>query len=811
MSELESIKNAAFCLQFAGVGYVDKLLLNEDSAKMNWVIDAAYMKAVGYPDEDKLFGHFRLKVNQKEYSSSGSEPPRTIRVGSKLMKLIYPFDRFEVHVAYDLEQDEEALHWTISLLNTSGEELVVHDFYIWSSLAYIMYRDADVNRNISHSCAVFPSISQDFSKLACVRRSHVGPHLGVYAVKGVTRSVGTYCRFENNFFKNVSPSLDGMLFHNLILVGTGTGDPDASSSDWIYRRDAAPVRLAAGGALEWEYVLMPYERQEQFYENALKLGHPVIEYSPVTVTGGTFQAAFRLPGDQRLREAWIESFEDGECRRIDLTDRVKQTSGGCKLGIRMIRPGERKLGIVLENGKTDFVVFNVIEPVKDIIEARVDYICRNLYQGEASETPHAFVPISNQGESLGKLVLVLMKNLMGTRELEQVRKVENSAIHYVKPKWFIQGDFYRPAKLYGEFYRIIDLDYIAHVYYLLSKFEANELAHRRPADYLKWAAEVMIVRLDEQLHEDEREKEETQMLGVYTLFIQDLLNDLARHCMSEQHERLSRLWAAAGERIRSESVAYKGAVTEHFYDNAGFGPTCEALSRLNYTEEAERYGKLLLANIGYSNDFRAQNPDRWWESLSYMIHSLWGGMVAASTLVAYEHLRDNDYLIAAYRATMPVFYCYDWHATATDKKLERGQAASTYSVAGPNMNRPDLSRNRFGQSAFARDGGLFAELFSNASGDDWDMGEELVAYLAGFGTKCFLYERDGEIRCINGEVVRAGDRYEVTSYAAYPKEFHFYEANASYVAAPGEEVRTVIFEKGAFTRGSLWKLSDNLA
>lgn len=795
---METIKNTAFFLQFSNLGLVDKLLINEDPENMNWVIDSAYIKEIGYPDEDKLFGHFTLSVNEVEYTSSQLEPTKQFLVGSNLMKLIYSFDRFEVQLTYDLEQEEESLRWNISLLNKSSEELMVHDFYIWSSLAYVMYRDADVKRNISHSCAVFPSISQDFSKIACVRRSHIGPHLGVYAVKGVTRSVGTYCRFENNFFKNVSPSLDGMLFHNLVLVGTGSKDPSASASDWIYMRDTGPTCLDAGGTLEWEYVLMPFEQQKQFYGNAFKLGHPIIEYSPVTVTGGMFISSFQLSKNQKPLEVWVESFEEGTIRRIDLTDRLKQSEGGFQLDIRMIGPGERKLGIVLENGKTDCVVFNVIEPVKEIIEARVDYICQNLYQNENAETPHAFLPISNQGESLGKLALVLMKNLMGTRELEQVRKVENSAIHYIKPKWFENSDFYRPVKLYGSFYRIIDFDYIAHVFYLLSKFQVNELAHGRPEDYLKWAAEVMIVRMDEQFHEDKREQEETKMLGVYILFIKDLLHDLEQHKMIEQHGRLLDLWEAAGERIRLESAQYKGAVTEHFYDNAGFGPTCEALSLLNYTEEAEHYGKLLLANIGYSNDFRAQNPDRWWESLSYMIHSLWGGMVAASTLVAYEHLRNNDYLTAAYRATVPVFYCYDWQATATNKKLERGQAASTYSVAGPNMNRPDLSRNRFGQSAFAQDGGLFEELFSNASGDDWDMGEELVAYLSGFGTKCFLYEDHGEFRCINGELVKTEDRYEVTSYAAYPREFHFYQANTSYLAAPGDEVRTVIFENGKF-------------
>ena len=150
----------------------------------------------------------------------------------------------------------------------------------------------------------------------------------------------------------------------------------------------------------------------------------------------------------------------------------------------------------------------------------------------------------------------------------------------------------------------------------------------------------------------------------------------------------------------------------------------------------------LLANIGYSNDFRAQNPDRWWEALTYMIHSLWGGITAASAYKVFEKLKDTRYLEASYRATAGILYCYDTHSTATSP-LAKGMAASTYAVAGPHINRPDLSRDRFGQSTFYRDGGIFAKLFDNDSQTpDWDMGEELVAYLENFGDKAFIIKKE---------------------------------------------------------------------
>ncbi|PZE22835.1 hypothetical protein [Paenibacillus xerothermodurans] len=796
---MESINNAAFSLQVSDKGCVDKLMINADSERMNWVLDPAYIAEVGYQDEDKLFGHFSINVNGTLYSSSRPDSPGCLRLSRGVLMLVHPFDGFEVHLTYDLDTNDHALHWKIAVHNTSGEELTLHDFNVWASLAYIMYRDADVHRNISQSCAVFPSLSPDFSKLACVRRSNRGPHLGVYAAKGRTQSVGTYCRFENNFFHNVSPSLDGILYHTLVLVGSGTQNPSYTASDWIYMHNVEPVRLAAGKLLEWEYVLMPYQHPQEFYEHAYKLGHPVIDYTPAVVTGGMFQAALRLPEGRQPVEVWLEHVEAGRRKRSDVTHLLRPSEAGSfTLEVRVTGPGERKLEIALTRGKTDIVVFNVMEPIKQLIETRVDYICRRLYQGDGAEVRHSFLPLSNQGESLGKLTLVLMKNIMGTFDQEQVRQVENSAVCYVLPKWFKEGNFSQPVKLYGDFYRIFDLDYIAHVFYLLSKFQPQQLAHQQPVEYLQWAADVMIVRLDEHLHADERESKETQLLGTYILFIEDLLRDLAQCGVADKHNRLNQLWQSAGNRMRRESAGYKGAVTEHFYDNAGFGPSCQALCILNYTNEAKLYGELLLANIGCSNDFRAQNPDRWWEALSYMIHSLWGGLVAAAALSAYEHLRENEYLLASYRATVAMFYCYDWHATATAKQLDRGQAASTYSVAGPNLNRPDLSRNRFGQSVFAQDGGLFQALFSNASGDDWDMGEELVAYLSGFGTKCFLYYRDGEVHCVNGEIVKQGDRYLVTSYAAYPREFYFFEENATYAAAQGEEARTIVFDSGRF-------------
>ena len=96
-----------------------------------------------------------------------------------------------------------------------------------------------------------------------------------------------------------------------------------------------------------------------------------------------------------------------------------------------------------------------------------------------------------------------------------------------------------------------------------------------------------------------------------------------------------------------------------------------------------------------------------------MTHSLWGGVSAASMLKCYEALGNTEMLDAAYNATVAILYCYDTHANACNLRLNKGEATSTYSVAGPLINLPRISRDRFGQSVFAELGGIFSRLFAN--------------------------------------------------------------------------------------------------
>jgi len=789
------LENKQFIVEISPSGNLTNLILKEDTHQMNWVMNSLYLDDSGYEEKDKLFGNFSLKIDGKIISSADVFP--TILQDEGKVVVIYTFEQIEVSMKYDLTQSKDRFVWNITLKNRTANELNFTDFAIWSSFSYVMYRINDLNLQTNHSAAVFPSISNDYSKLACVRRSNVAPHLGMYQTKGQTLSVGTYCAYNNLFFESVSPSLDGLLFHQLILAG---GYPEKfENADWLFEKKG--FILPGLDEKEWEYSLEPFKNQTDFYQIGQKnYGHPIFYFEPLAIADQNYDFAFDLPKDKHLTDAYIEYLDaTGERKKDNIFAEIYNEKNKYRASLIFTTPGEHKITIEVDHQKNDSVILNVMEPIKKTIENRSRYISDVLFNGENSEIPYSYSPISNQGESLGKLSLVLKNNLLGTTNVKEVQKVEASCVYYIRQKWFQNGDFTKPNKVYGDFYRCMDFEYIAHVFYLLSQFEENILQLHHRDTYLSWAADVFSLRVNPDLHDNHRGKEEAGMLGVFFLYIDELMEELKSRGLTEKYVEISSLWLKIAQNVAINSKTYKAAVTEHFYDNAGFGPATGALASTQHFDAAKKYGELVLANIGFSNDFRAQSPDRWWEALSYMIHSLWGGVTAAACLKAYEELHDSRYLKAAYRATIGILYCYDTNAKATDTKLTTGEAASTYSIAGPHINRPDLSRNRFGQSTFFRDGGIFTRLFTKEEETaDWDMGEELVAYLDGFGKKTFLFEENGTVSVVNGTIEKTDEGLLITSYAPYPTEYHFYDRNSHFVSRNGETIPHVLLVDGKF-------------
>lgn len=785
------IENKKLKMSVKKEGYISELIIKDDPYKMNWVIEDTYLQQAGYQDMDKLFGLFDITADGKKTGSEAVNP--VIKEEQSKIEISYDFKEFKVKIIYDLSADEEALFWKIELENCTEKKIQVTDFGIWVSFAYVMFRDKNVLRNIHNSAAVFPSISTDYTKLSMVRRDGAGTNLGLYQVKGKTKSVGTYCDYENLFFENISPSLDGMLFHKLYLAG---GYPqDFKNNDWIYEKDG--FILEAGETKTWEYVISVNQGKDDFYQEGLKWKHPRVEYTPLNIIGEIVRVSVEVPEGLEIMSAEAYYKEDETIQKFSILVCEESTvrQGKYNLIFKPAAMGEHKVVIRFTDNTEDFVVLNVMDKIDKVIEERVEYICNSLYHGENENPPYAFEPISNQGESLGKANLVLQKNILGKLDVSQVQKVEKCAVNYVRPKWFIDGDFMKPRKLYGDFYRCMDFEYIAHLFYLLSEFDDNVLALNSADTYLEWAADVFELRVNPDLHEEERGKEEAQMLGVYFLYFNRLLDKLRAKGMTEKYNKIQSLWEKVMDRIAAETETYKAAITEHFYDNAGFGPTAGALCESGRGESAKKYGDLLLANIGYSNDFRAQNPDRWWEALTYMIHSLWGGITAAAAYKVFAQLKDTRYLEASYRATAGILYCYDTHSTATTL-LEKGMAASTYAVAGPHINRPDLSRDRFGQSTFYRDGGIFARLFDNDSQTpDWDMGEEMVAYLENLGGKTYVMKKGDSISVINGSFEETDMEYKITSFAPYSKEFYFISDDGIMKLADEKGLRNITLKK----------------
>lgn len=304
------IENQKFSMSISPEGCVSELVMKQDPYKMNWVIDASYLKDVGYQDDDKLFGAFELIADGEQISSKECSPE--VKEEKEKVEIIYDFMGVKVIFVYDMASRKEDLVWKIKLVNKTDRKLEISEFGIWISYAYVMFRDKNVLRNIHNSAAIFPSISENYTKLAVVRRDGEGENLGMYQVKGSTASIGTYCDYENLFFENVSPSLDGMLFHKLYLAGGY--DKGFKNNDWIYSKEGFEVEAHAEKT--WEYVISTYRDQEDFYKKGLGLGHPEIEYTPLNIIGENVRGSLELPERRNLVSAKALYRDDQDVKKL---------------------------------------------------------------------------------------------------------------------------------------------------------------------------------------------------------------------------------------------------------------------------------------------------------------------------------------------------------------------------------------------------------------------------------------------------------------------------------------------------------------
>ncbi|MDU5951106.1 MAG: hypothetical protein E6Z15_29100, partial [Paenibacillus macerans] len=354
---------------------------------------------------DKLFGEWMAVVDGRTLNSAELTPEIT-RESDSRMRVRFMAEKLEINLTYALE--EECIRWIVECKNRADRSVRIEGLHIWFALAYVMFRDENVLRNMRQSCAVFAHLGGDFAKFAAIRRSDEAPHLAVYGVKGRTAAFGSFCRYENRFLEQVSPSLDGVLFHRLSLVEDGGSMPESAAADWIYREGYHPVVLEAGQNMSWEYAFASCEGREDFYRQAMAYCHPRWEYTPVLVRGGMFEAELELPAGERVREIRVVSAVPdaaGSFRRREEAVTERLAADGehgevLRLALWREEAGEHKLELTLDDGRKDVLVWNVLEPVDRILEKRAEWLCRNNYDpaGTAGR-PHAFLPLSNQGES----------------------------------------------------------------------------------------------------------------------------------------------------------------------------------------------------------------------------------------------------------------------------------------------------------------------------------------------------------------------------------------------------------------------------
>lgn len=390
------LKNKKLSLHLTKQGVVDELQIRNDPNQMNWLITESYLDEVNFNGKDKLFGNFEIKIEDKFYRSIHSQP--RIQLEEKTIVLHYNFNLIDVMIHYDMAT-EDALILKIVVNNKMQTPLKIQEFSIWTSFSYSMFRNHDIKKNIFHSTAFFPSVSPNYSKFALMRRSTTEKSLGMFQLKGETLSVGSYCEFQNKFFEDVSPSLDGVVYHQLIL----SAKAKSATTNWVY--PMKQVTIPAKESVEWEYALIPINDQADFYKVAKQLGHPTYHYPDMIIKDHLFQLEYL--DKKEIEEVTAQFLEKGVCREVEL-----QQVENRKYQAVFSHTGEHRLNIHFSDGTVDSLVINVMCEIKQLISDRVDYLCEASYREQVGDWQHVFTPVSNQGESLGKMALVLKKNIL---------------------------------------------------------------------------------------------------------------------------------------------------------------------------------------------------------------------------------------------------------------------------------------------------------------------------------------------------------------------------------------------------------------
>ena len=717
-------------------------------------------KRYGYDDPGTpLLGKSLISIDGEDFDT-GKQKPDSVKIGENRVSFSYNLDG--VILEHQFVLNESTLEWKLSVKNAKKASINITRMIHWLPLSYIMHEN--IEENLNHSCSMVPSVAGDHSWILCKKRRGDGPDLLVANRGGRMKSMGSLCRYKNLFFEQSAPSLSGLVLHNVVHTYRD-GNRTDPAIDWPYKAMYDSLELEREEEMRDSYEFL-LSCSADFRPEMSSAGLPLIDYPSMVVVNK----------QEEVSVSYSSPLVGYEIRAASKAGPYVEYSGkvGCsKEGIITLPafdgPGERKLVVYFADGSSAFVLFPVYNPLDSFITE----FCRATYKERFIADPDsndyaAYRSLSKQGESCAKGSVLLMKNLLLSPCEEEIRQVEENTVFYLRKRW-LNDDFTAVKQYHGGFARIFDMDYLIMQFFLLSELDNSLLKLHDSDTYLLWAYKTALYRMKVTEDKLPREAVETGIASMISWIELEMINKLSMRGFLKESQELRALWGDHVQ-LQVKKVHNRTFVeTEHYFDNAGISMTAETLLNSGELETGLKAARFLLANTADSNDYRNTAPDRWWEALGFMYHNLWAVFSAKAMLSAYEKSGDNRYLFASYKSMMPMFYNYDWNAVSALNGIKPGDGVSAYCITNPNLNLAYASRNRFGQSVFKDD--FFSGI--DVTGDDWDLGADLIVYLLTFGQKTYVTQRDKRPVCVNGRLEEGADGLRVESYAAYPRNYYF--------------------------------------
>ena len=793
MNDRYALTNSVLSLKVdPGTGIVSELRTLADG--MDWVISPALLDRYGFGDNRTcLLGKSRLQVNGTDLDTGCMKPSR-IDAGNDRIRCTYNLDT--VRLSHEFRLVGERVEWTLRVENTTQDPLHITKMLHWFPVSYVMHDR--IEENLSQSCSLVPSISGGHTHVLCKKRDG-SRILTMTNPSGQVKSIGSLCLYQNLFFTKSAPSLNGLILHNTVHAWKSPEIEAHPQADWPYRDMYRTLVLEPGATFEDTCHLQWSEGADD--EAALRqAGCAVLTYEPVVHVGHPVSLRIdhtaRVAACRILRETGVE-------RSIP---HPEQDGDGCLRLEPFPDDGERKVELVFEDGSTAFLFFAVYADMTTRCDALLAHIHRERFIDDpASPDFCGYRSTSPQGESCAKGAALLARNLLGWADPAEIAQAERHCALYLRRYW-LQDDFTAIKKYPGGFARLFDLDYLLLSFSLLSFCDNEHLRLHDRNEYLLWAFRTAMYRLTDTPDKLPREKKESENALCVSWLVPQLMDALRTRGLETEADHLAEAWKVHVDRTSRQTQGYAFVETEHYFDNAGMAMFAETMLNAGKTAEGMKAAELLLYNVSRSTDYRNHAPDRWWEALACMYHNLWAVFAAKAMLTAYEHGGGTPYLFAAYRSMMPMFHNYDWQAVSAPRALARGEGVSAYCLTSPNLNNEQCSRNRFGQSIFTGD--FFDGLA--LSGDDWDLGADLVVYLMTFGQKTYVVGQGESLRCVNGALAQTADAVTVTSFAAYPMAC-FFEADSQWIRCnAGVMLRRIVMQDGACVAVEIERRNDHI-